>query len=257
MKVERRIIPLNEFLGLMASAKDRFEVELEGMTGLDCSEFDIEANEFIQFAEKDLEEGTEQGLVNALSNAKRAIDCQIDTVLGCFGLRSRRNFPEKIKVLSELGIVTPRIVKKVIRARNYLEHEFVKPERDQVEDAVDVANLFIAILDKAMRNFWSHFCINALAEAPDKDGSEYANKWLHIEYENDKKHYKLYGAIFSKPPNPDIPEIPLTTEAFIKPKEKGFFELAKLSFSLDKPISESEIKKQAVQFVQLFSSPSS
>jgi hypothetical protein len=254
MKNERKIISLNEFLSLMASAVDRFEVELEEMTDLDYDEFDFQANEFIQFAETDLEQGTEQGLVNALSNAKRAIDCQIDTVLGCFGLLSRRNFPEKIKVLGELGIITPRIVRKVVKARNYLEHEFVKPEREQVEDAVDIAKLFVNILDKGLRNFWSHFSINAVADEPDEDGDEYFNKWIHIEYDSKRKQYKLYGAIFSKPPNPGVPVIPLTTEAFIKPKEKGFFELVKLSFSLDKPISESEIKNQAVQFVQLFSS---
>ena len=44
-------------------------------------------------------------------------------------------------LLTEIGVVAPRIVTKVVRARNYLEHEYRKPEKEQVEDAVDVTTL--------------------------------------------------------------------------------------------------------------------
>jgi hypothetical protein len=252
MKHERKVIPLNEFMSLMALTVDSIEVELEAMTGLQYDGFDIQASEFMKYAELDLEQGTTQGLINALSNAKRAIDCQVDSVLGCFGLLSRRNFPEKIKILGQLGIITPRIVNKVVKARNYLEHEFIKPEREQVEDSVDVANLFINLLDSGLRNFWSDYSIDAVADKPDNEGNEYKNKWLNVEYDSEGKQYKLSGAIYTKPSNPDAPEIPLTMQTIIKPKEKGFIELARLSFSLDKPSFETEINKQVAQFVQLF-----
>lgn len=247
-------IPLNEFLSLMASSSNRIVIVLGAGGSLEYDGFDIQASEFLKYAETDLEQGTTQGLVNALSNAKRAIDCQVDSVLGSFGLLSRRNFPEKIKILGQLGIVTPRIVNKVVKARNYLEHEFVKPEREQVEDSVDVAYLFVALLDNGLRNFWFEYSISAVAETPNEKGDKYIDKWIDIEYDSAKTQYKLAGAIYSEPPNPDMPEIPLTTRAIIKPKEKGFLELARLSFLIDKPNSGSEIKQQAVQVVQLLGS---
>ena len=81
MENERKDIPLNEFLNLMASQADRIEVELGSGTSLEYDGFDINASEFMKYAEMDLDQGTTQGLVNALTNAKRAIDCQIDSVL--------------------------------------------------------------------------------------------------------------------------------------------------------------------------------
>ena len=257
MENERKDIPLNEFLNLMASEADRIEVELGSGTSLEYDGFDINASEFMKYAEMDLDQGTTQGLVNALTNAKRAIDCQIDSVLGCFGLLSRRNFPEKIKILGQLGIVTPRIVNKVVKARNYLEHEFIKPEREQVEDAVDIAYLFVALLDNGLRNFWEMYSIGVVSDKPDDEGNEYIDKWINIEYDSEGKQYKLAGIDYSKRPNSDVTEVPVTTQAVIKPKEKGYLELARLSFSLDKPNSETESKQQAVQFVQLLSSRNS
>ncbi|RPJ74972.1 MAG: hypothetical protein EHM20_09715 [Alphaproteobacteria bacterium] len=247
MENERKSIPLNEFLSLMSLAAGRIVISTDEKISLEYDGFNIQAREFMKYAETDLEQGTTQGLVNALSNAKRAVDCQVDTVLGCFGLLSRRNFSEKIKALGQLGIVTPRIVSKVVRARNYLEHEFIKPTREQVEDAVDVAYLFISLLDYGIRNFYFAFGIE-----PPMD--EKPNGAVSIEYDCERKQYKLEGEIYSEPPNPDMPEIILTTQAIIKPKEKGFFELVKLAFLLDKPNSESEIKQQAAQFLQLLGS---
>ena len=40
--------------------------------------FPIMPEEFISFAKEDLRLGTARGLVNGLSNARRAIDCQAD-----------------------------------------------------------------------------------------------------------------------------------------------------------------------------------
>ncbi|MEA2075447.1 MAG: hypothetical protein U9O85_06905 [Euryarchaeota archaeon] len=42
------------------------------------------------------------------------------------------------------GIIAPQILKKINDKRNLLEHEFKKPSLEQVEDALDVATLFIS-----------------------------------------------------------------------------------------------------------------
>jgi hypothetical protein len=99
--------------------------------------------QYLQFAEADLLVGGSHGHVNALSNAKRAIDCQVTNILQGFGLSIPKQFPAKLEKISALDLVAPRIVKKIVRLRNLLEHEFHDPNVSEVEDAVDVATLFI------------------------------------------------------------------------------------------------------------------
>jgi hypothetical protein len=47
--------------------------------------FQIEPREFLKFAEQDLITGGPHGFINALSNAKHAIDCQIEGIIFSFG----------------------------------------------------------------------------------------------------------------------------------------------------------------------------
>ena len=64
--------------------------------------FVITPEEFITFAKADFFKTDKRGLVNALSNAKRAIDCQVD----CF-VRSIGFNPEKLeKELGSDGVVS-------------------------------------------------------------------------------------------------------------------------------------------------------
>lgn len=214
--------------------------------------FDIQPSEFIKYAEFDIQQDSTHGLVNALSNAKRAIDCQVDTVLGCFGLLSRRNFPQKMKILNSMGMVTPRIVNKVVKARNYLEHEFKKPERGQVEDAVGIATLFCVSLDKALRNFHFHFYIGTVVDGVYDEGDPFQDKWLDVAFDSQEILYEVSGLIFDEVPTLESRKARHIKPAIIKPQEQGYIELVKLAFSLNKPITESEIVQQAIQFVQLF-----
>lgn len=64
--------------------------------------FDISPNEFLKYAENDLKSKVEHRNVNALSNAKRAIDCQIEGLLKLFGFykiakRKFWGFPKKLE----------------------------------------------------------------------------------------------------------------------------------------------------------------
>ena len=111
------------------------------------SPFPIRATEYLEYAEEDLKENSTRAIVNALSNSKRSLDCRTEEILYAYGLRSiakksRWNVPKKLEVLSEIGIVAPRILKKLNIQRNIIEHEFHKPNREKVEDFVDVVSLF-------------------------------------------------------------------------------------------------------------------
>ncbi len=113
--------------------------------------FDISPNEFLKFAEYDLTAKYDHHLVNSLSNTKRAIDSQLDFLLIGFGLSERSkkwNFPTKINFLNSVGIISPRILNKINKKRNLLEHEYKNPNKEDVEDALDVAELFVNYTNK-------------------------------------------------------------------------------------------------------------
>jgi hypothetical protein len=118
-------------------------------------DFPINPSDFLSFAEKDIASPNEaQGLVNCLTNSKRAIDSQVDRVLSALGFSIRRkSFKSRFEILRDIGIVAPRIIRKVRDIRNKLEHEYRRPERKDVEDALDIATLFVSATDRVFLLF--------------------------------------------------------------------------------------------------------
>ncbi|AXI61934.1 hypothetical protein DLD99_16120 [Pseudomonas kribbensis] len=100
--------------------------------------------EFLSLAEDDFERGGLSALVNATTNVKRAIVCQLDQLLISFGYQSLRwNIPKKIESLRALGLLAPSLLRKVVSVRNLLEHEYETPSLKTVEEALDIASLFV------------------------------------------------------------------------------------------------------------------
>ena len=50
-------------------------------TSLQQNIFNISPKDFLRFAKEDLKERDERGLINSITNSKRAIDCQIDETI--------------------------------------------------------------------------------------------------------------------------------------------------------------------------------
>ncbi len=105
---------------------------------------------FLEFAKQDLLEPSDRGKVNALSNAKRAVENRVDTLLYAYGLRGhaesqRCGFPRKAEMLRLTGLFIPQAIHHMITVpRNELEHEYKIPRSYQeVSDIVDVAQLFL------------------------------------------------------------------------------------------------------------------
>jgi hypothetical protein len=143
-------------------------------------EFPIMPDEFIAFAKADLQLGNARGLVNALSNAKRAIDCQADVFILATGLNPqelgrqlgqtgitlladgrRTDGPLKFRLLQTLGVATPAIVARMRKLRNALEHDYRKPRRNEVNDAIDVAELFVQACAGKMRSVLDSFAFGS------------------------------------------------------------------------------------------------
>ena len=91
----------------------------------------------------------ERSRVNCLSNCKRAIDAQVESLIARLGFlplakKQRWDIPKKILFISSSGVVAPRILRNVNTLRNRLEHEFAVPSKQQVEEALDIATLFVS-----------------------------------------------------------------------------------------------------------------
>ena len=149
--------------------------------------FETMPSEFLGFAEVDLQSAFEHKYINALSNAKRALDCQSDRLLKFFGwyAESQRKFwgfPKKLELLQKLEVVAPRILSKINRVRNLLEHQYIKPNSTQVEDFLDIVSLFIASTD---RHITSDASVDYTNDG-DTELSSLPNISLTIDYPNEK-----------------------------------------------------------------------
>ncbi len=112
--------------------------------------FEISAKEFLTYAKSDFKDNDDKGLINALSNAKRAISNRMDEMikLSCLqkiSSKNRWNIPTKMDKLSAIGIFVPGLLqRKITSMRNLLEHEYIKPKDSQeVEDIIEIAELFL------------------------------------------------------------------------------------------------------------------
>ncbi len=127
--------------------KDEFSCELHWQK---VKPYEVDASQFFYFAQRDIEEDSEKGRTNALSNANKAIACRIDEFLKLsnlevFSSQHRWNLPYKMLVLRTFDVPAPDILKRLIRRpRNRLEHRYEIPkERQKVQDAVELAELFL------------------------------------------------------------------------------------------------------------------
>lgn len=134
--------------------------------------YDIDPWEFLSYTRQDLEEDSERGRINALSNAKRAIECRADEILTLSNLKSfssrlRWGLPYKMQVLRTLGISAPDVLTNYIASnRNILEHAYVRPkDLEQTRYIADIAELFLSATNKYVeRGYISSATINYTRE---------------------------------------------------------------------------------------------
>ncbi|MFQ6087956.1 MAG: hypothetical protein ACE5K0_03525 [Candidatus Methanofastidiosia archaeon] len=214
---------LREFIEFVDLDWDNIIVDPD--SGINLSyQFDIMPEDFITFAEKDIQNENVRGLVNALSNAKRAIDSQVDKVLACFN------------ILQEIGLVAPQIIRKVIRKRNYLEHEYKIPERDKVKDAIDIASLFIDSSERILHLFWDCYTLGNEKDMFDKNMR--FKHCIYCIFDSEKKVWNLRGY------NNDKKE-----EIIIDSKNKLYQILIKLSVAISKEKNIDKIIKEFIDVV--------
>lgn len=191
-----------------------------------------------------------RGLTNALSNAKRAIDCQADSFITCLGLDpedlakqlghiglgefkqntdAQGDSALKFRFIASLGVATPAIISRMRKLRNILEHEYRRPRRRDVCDAIDVAELFIQACHGHLRSAWQMFSIES--GSTKSRGHEEAEISVCLTYEpkpSARFEVRMY----------DLREFSRTKEVVVKsnvlkPGQAGFVSSLKLLFRSD------------------------
>ncbi len=122
--------------------------------------------------------------------------------------------------------------------RNYLEHEYKCPEQERVEDAIDVANLFVISLDRALHSFPECFIFGLILEAEkDSMGSPNLDKQVVVHFDNETNEFTLkanikdgtiedsLGSRFKYKP---------TVQSTVKPQDRDYINLVRLSLRVEK-----------------------
>ena len=110
--------------------------------------------DYLKYAKSDLACKSDQGPINALSNAKRSVHLLIDTFLRMWSLDklySKSKFPEKLKLLSDLNALPVRMADMLNHKRNIIEHDYKSVTDKEAFDFVDVAEMLLLICQPYFR----------------------------------------------------------------------------------------------------------
>lgn len=138
-------------------------------------DFEINPRDFLKYAKEDIASKEIRGIINSISNSKRAIDCQIDNVLYNLGIdyhkipKSVENFVKcfeiandtsfKSKLISALNLAPNFLISKTRVVRHRLEHHYKTPSIDEANDSIDIADLFIRSIEGLLKLPTSDFYI--------------------------------------------------------------------------------------------------
>lgn len=130
---------------------------LEGSDGggltFSLPEFDLRPKHFLSFSELDLNgEHSLHSLVNATGNLKRAMDCELDTLMSVLGLddfyrKKRLGVDKKLGFLERSGVFKASSLDRINKLRNRLEHHYETPSIEDVQVYFDLVAAFISIGD--------------------------------------------------------------------------------------------------------------
>jgi hypothetical protein len=115
-------------------------------------DFELTARDYLEFAEKELNNTDNHSLINCVGHLKRAVDCQLDTflhVFNLFDLFRKRNlkFEKKLEFLKAAGVFSSRSLTRLNTIRNRMEHDYEVPKVTDIESYFDLVAAFVSVLE--------------------------------------------------------------------------------------------------------------
>jgi hypothetical protein len=133
-------------------------------------DFEITPKDFLNYGKLDYKQNDKRGLINSLTNAKRAIDCQTDKIFLSFGINpddfpkiindyiskstsspAKKDLPAKLRFLQAINFAPAEIVTNVRNLRHKLEHYYKEPTSAEASSAIELAELFILATDSKLK----------------------------------------------------------------------------------------------------------
>lgn len=127
--------------------------------GFYTSDRGMHPEDYLAFARADqMDDDAPRSLVNAVGNAKRAFHGRVEMLCDVFGWRhvngnKRKPFSGRLDFLNACGVISPNILRKLNATRNKVEHDYHVPDKSQVDDYVDVVELFLIATKDLLRKF--------------------------------------------------------------------------------------------------------
>lgn len=112
--------------------------------------FELMPFDYLEYAERELENRSKVSRINCVSHLKRAMECELDTFLHVLNLSSKvrpSNFPTKLDWVGSMGVFNSRSLRKLNIIRNKVEHEYSIPDIDDLEIYFELVNAFIHTLE--------------------------------------------------------------------------------------------------------------
>lgn len=187
-----------------------FYVKLHDTLGDSDIQFQVKPKEYLQFAKNGINRPTNESLINSLTNAKRAIDAQVDALICSLGFDYKKfdktnNYPntkafikkiykkknndgitEKIKLLNILGLAPTLLISETRYLRNKVEHEYIIPEIDEVNKAIEIADLFINSTNRKFQISFVSFIIGNICNVNRTSDSKIEDirfPYIHFEFD--------------------------------------------------------------------------
>ncbi len=97
---------------------DEIECDVVSGSSINIPIYDISPEEFLDFAESAIASGTKEGIVNAVSNLKRALDCEMDMFFESINVKrifDKKNlkFEKKSQFLADIGLFPIQTINKL------------------------------------------------------------------------------------------------------------------------------------------------
>jgi hypothetical protein len=142
---------------------------------------------------------------------------------------------DKWNLLRDIGFAAPRILKRVNDSRNLLEHEYAIPPESEVEDALDLATLFIEAGNRSVDSF-------SLGRQTEQGSTDY-----DFQFKNElicqlmDERFVIWG--FKNTPDAQMGEV-VNRRAYnvgsleIPPSEPIFTDLVRLGVEVNRDVEE-------------------
>lgn len=155
---------LKDIYELILSA-DYIEPDTSSSSTLIIPIYDITAEEFLDFAKNSITTETKEGTINAVSNLKRALDCEMDLFFESINIKKffdkhNLKFETKSKFLSDIGLFPVYSINKLNKMRNKLEHEYKIPPISDLYTYYELVWNIVKIIDLQLELLYTNGEIN-------------------------------------------------------------------------------------------------